>query len=161
MSQYMQFFIRCEDKFVPMCSFSRNDIVYKAFAYDIPYGNIISLTEHLLHAAESYLTGEEDELNAKIKAQQDLIESIRHFNNSVDDKLDAINSAAEVVYDFECGLRQVERAKNLVDFFETILMEAKYRDNDCPLADYTENTVLYAGIEVPAYPTMDDVDPNK
>lgn len=157
MSQYIQFFIRSEDKFIPLCSFSRSNIIYKVFGYDVPYGNIIPLTESILHVADGYLTSEEDAIKVRIKKQQDLIESIHHFDNTVDDKLEAIHSVTETIGELEYELEPIDRARHLVDFFEAILTEAKYRDSDCPLTDYTENTVLYAGIEVSAYPTMNDI----
>lgn len=164
MSQYIQFFIRCEDKFVPMCSYSRSNTIFKAFAYDMPYGKIAPVTEDILRVSHDYLLVEEDGIKARIKLYQDQIESIQHFNNSVIDKLEAINSVTNDICELERDLVEIECTKFFINICNDILMSAKYRDdgNDCPLADYTENTVLYAGIEVPEYPTVDDIlDSNK
>lgn len=159
MSQYIQFFIRCEDKFVPMCSYSRSNTIFRAFAYHAPYEKIMPITEHILRVAQSYLKSEEDSIEARIELYRDMLESIRHFDNDVDDKLEAINSVNADIGELKSDLEEITFAKTFIDILDGILVSAKYRDdgNGCPLANYTEDTVLYAGIEVPEYPTMDDV----
>lgn len=159
MSQYMQFFIRCEDRFVPVCSYSRNSTIFKAFAYDIPYGKIMPITETILSNAREYLSGEKDGVEDRIRFCRDMVESIRHFGNSVNDKLEAIRLVNEDIFELEGEIEEIGCANHFVNICGDILISAKYRDDgyDCPLADYTENTVLYAGIEVPEYPTMDDL----
>lgn len=159
MSQYMQFFVRCEDKFVPMCDYSKSNKIFEAFAYAVPYGKIAPITETILHGVQEYLTGWEDNIQARIASYKDLIESIRHFDNSVDDKLEAIASVSSDIFSEEGRLEEIRFAKAFTNILDDILVSAKYRDDGdgCPLANYTEDTVLYAGIEVPEYPTMDDV----
>lgn len=160
MSQYIQFFIRCEDKFVPMCSYSRSNMIFRAFAYHAPYEKVTPITEHILRAAKNYLKSEEDGIEAKIELYRDMIESIRHFDNDVDDKLEAINSVNADIGELKSELEEIRLAKAFTDILDGILVSAKYRDDGdgCPLANYTEDTVLYAGIEVPEYPTMNDLE---
>lgn len=154
----MQFFIRCEDKFVPFRSFSKNEVVYKAFStYGIFYGKITPITEEILLKVETYLIDGEAEYKASIRKERELIESIRQFNNPIDEKLKAIESVADTISDLEYEQKQIYICKCIINIFRDILLEAKYRDEGCSFTDYTENTVLYAGIEVPAYPTMDDL----
>lgn len=159
MSQYIQFFIRCEDKFVPCWLFSKYEVFYKNFdACGVPYGKIIPITEDILCTVETDLIDKEAECKANIRKERELIESIRQFNNTVDEKLEAIQSVNDTISDLEYEQRQIYICKCIINVFKEILSTAKYRDDGCPLANYTEDTVLYAGIEVPEYPTMDDLE---
>lgn len=160
MSQYMQFFIRCEDKFVPLMTFSRRSDVYGALLNtnaSVPYGKIAPVTDQMLEEALKLIGNGIDNTN-RFKAEylQDK-EAIYHFNNTVDDKLRAVRDIMSSIDELDEQLEDAEDAKHVFMLFEDILDEAKYRDDDCPFTDYTENTVLYAGIEVSSYPTVNDI----
>lgn len=160
MSQYMQFFIRCEDKFVPLYSYSRSSNVYGALLNtnaSVPYGKIVPVTDQMLQEALKLIGNGIDNTN-RFKAEylQDK-EAVHQFNNTVDDKLSALRNIMSSIDELDEELEDAEDSKHVIMLFEDILESAKYRGDDCPLADYTENTVLYAGIEVPEYPTVDDV----
>lgn len=158
MSTYIQFFIRCEDKFVPMCSYSRNHELFRSFYNNnIPCGKIIPITKTFLNEVRSDLADAINMYNERKLQEQHIMDFVLQFSNSVDDKLKALNDIQESIEVFDNDLKELGWCIHTVDLFKDILESAEYHYEDCPFTDYTESTVLYAGIEVPEFPTIDDI----
>lgn len=158
MSQYISFYLRCEDKFLPLMSFSRSTTLYQAFndTY-VPYGHIKPVTHHqLMLVAESLSNSESNmrQILVRREAEKALIPS---FNNSTDEKLEAIEELDESIYEIKEELSSIEAAKTTVGVFADIIDEAKYHKDEATINGCSEENYLFVGVEAPTWPTIDDI----
>ncbi len=153
MSQYIEFYVRNNDSFTNILSFSRNSLVYEALNTRVPYEKIRKLNSDTIHYAISE-TNEEKEKYQNMKAQsQARIAEIRHFNNSVEDKLEAIHNEEDNLEELDDLVKECEEAVQILGVLEKIV---KTIDLNIRYEDVAGAQGLYAGIE--AYkPTVDDI----
>lgn len=152
MSEYMSFFIRRDANiFVPLFTFSRSSALYQQFDYTVPYEKVRALSyselEKYLGKCESCIT----KLKGSIRKANERKTLIASFNNSVDEKVEALN---EVEYDIrgaEDSIREVERAYYSILALIDIVDEIAYNPA------YDKDKYIYAGIEI-CDPTNKDVE---
>ena len=157
MSSYMSFFIRgIDDTFYPIGTYCRNTAIYELFeeacfgAWEKINPVSIDSINYARHIIETEIQNWEMAI-ASLKLDRDMIPS---FNNSLEDKLEALEDYRIKIKDYEGRLKEVEEAKSFCYFLEEIINERLYAD-DVNGAD--PNKYLYCGIEVGCSPTVDDI----
>lgn len=143
MCQYVNFYARYKGgQFVPIADYTRGTRVYQEMASQIPYGKLKLLKREeireiaaRIRAGKEFSTSQIDECNEKIKL-------IAKMNNSLEEKLGAIDELKENISEYEEELLE----------FEAFATELFF------IANMTYNDIeIYAGIEAPAEPADEDV----
>lgn len=158
MSSYINFFIRSDDKFLPLGDFSRSSEIYQRLHNDVPYEKLRALTYNKLDSIEDDIIEDKRVLNDKIRNYKKEIDLIATFNNSTEEKLEAINSTKEVIRDCQESIDELDFAKGWFNSLCRMIDSA---------SDYTDENYnhlinadkyIYAGIEAPCVPTLKDVE---
>ena len=155
MSQYINFFIRCDKTFVPLFSFSRNSYIYGAFR-GAPYEKVTALTENTLANVQESLMSEMNTYKARLKQNEAEKKVIPVFQNSVDEKLESIREINESIGGIQEELGDLEMGLNYCIVMQNILETAKYAKDDVNIENYGENSVIYYGIEI-SRPSLEDI----
>ena len=82
MSQYINFFIRCDDKFFPLFSFSRNSYMYSAFHTRAPFEKISVISEEMINLSKEVLLDQIDTYQRKVTQYEREKTLIPSFDNT-------------------------------------------------------------------------------
>lgn len=156
MSQYVNFFLRADNKFIPLFSFSRNGYMYAAFHHSAPFEKISAITADVLQGAKDILLDQVDSYQRRIDGYRNEQRMIPTFDNSVDEKLDSIRNLDTMIDDVQSELDELTMAINYCTVMHDILETAKYGEKVKGVSSYNESTLLYCGIEI-ATPTVQDI----
>ena len=148
MSLYVNFFLRANDNFIPLFSFSRNGYMYAAFHTVAPYEKISAITVDTLKSAREILLDQVDAYQRKVNEYQAEKLLIPGFDNSVDEKLDSLRNIDNMIADIQSELNELELAINYCTVMHDILETACFGEKPDKVSSYHENTLLYCGIEV-------------
>ena len=99
MSQYMHFFVRKGDNFLPIGTYSRNTTLYEALSLSAPYEAIRPLTMEKINEVISTLIDEEKHAEDTISSLEAKNKLIATFNNSTEEKMELINENDETIND--------------------------------------------------------------
>ena len=144
MSAYIEFYLKIEDKFVPIATYSRSNILYEV-GHDsgVPWEKIRKLDRELF----SDMT---NELNIRINAYKMYIDEnesrksiIASMLNSIEDKIEALDKLQ----------REIDEMKNSLSECETALTEFRFMSE----LENESTYPVYIGIEV-GEPTVDDIE---
>lgn len=141
MSQYINFYLRVNDKFISLGSFSRNNIVYTVLSDRVPYEKITAINEDILDAGMVDLDREKEINNKYLKKNAEMMAAVANFNNSVTEKMEGIENLNREKAELEMENRQIDRAIAYLDFLKDIIEDYRY---DCK---YGKEVGIYAGIE--------------
>ena len=156
MSVYINFFLRYEDNFIPLLDCGRSSYIYQFFAHKIPYEKIKPLTISDLRNSYYELRDMKDEFKESLNKYDKTIKEIPNFNNSVDDKLAALNEIEETYDEIKETINEIEVCMIKIDFLISIIEAMKYYD-ERPDLKVDINKYLYAGIEI-CSPTVEDIE---
>lgn len=139
MSQYANFYIRpFDDKaYVPIADYSRSSAVYHICDDSLPYASVVPLYPSDLDSFISSARNEQQEWRDRIDTYKAQIASIATFNNSVDEKREAISNIQ--LYIDECSeeLKNFQMAEDFFYFLKELIPFGK-----------EETPYLFAGVEV-------------
>ena len=157
MSSYINFFIRSDDKFLPLSDFSRSSEIYQRLNNNVPYEKLRALTYNELNNIVNDIIEDTRKYNNRILKYKKEIELIATFNNSAEEKLEAIDSAESTIKDIEESISELNFAQGWFDSLCRIIDSAsEYTDEDYNhLIDASK--YIYAGIETPLVPTLEDI----
>lgn len=157
MSSYINFFIRSEDKFLPLSDFSRSSEIYQRLHNNVPYEKLRALTYNELDSIEDDIIEDKRKYTDLISEYKKEIELIATFNNSAEEKLEAINSTESIIKDIEESISELNFAQGWFNSLCRILDSARdcFDENNNPLVD--ADKYIYAGVETPCVPTLEDV----
>lgn len=151
MSSYLHFFLRDNDKFLPIGTYGRGSELYQAFNDAVPYAKIAPITNAVLDSIKDDLRSSIEGSRAEERRIEDRIQLISSFNNSVEEKIEALYN----LDDYLVEAREDVEAKNLamafISFLYDILDEALY---GCEGID--PEAYIYAGIEC-GDPKIEDI----
>lgn len=148
MSSYMYFFVRKNENFLPLVCYSRSNAIYEAFSDFAPYEKVRPLTSGFVSDVLNEQSEDLSELKKHLKDYHDELTLIASFNNSVEDKMQAIYDARGSIEETEEIIEECEYAIAFCRFLLDILDEADgtkyYEDENLHLdpAHY-----LYYGVE--------------
>lgn len=132
MSQYLYFFARHDKEFILIADYSRNTQVYSEV--NAPYEKI---DETELRVIAERLRVGKNFAKSQIEATNHKLEFISNANNSLEEKLDAINSELEII---EEDIQALDRYATEIDFIANMAC-----DND-----------IFVGFEI-GEPTEKDI----
>lgn len=139
MSQYANFYIRpFDDKaYVPIADYSRSSAVYHICDNSLPYTKVVPLYSSDLDSFISSARSEQQEWRDRIDTYKAQIATIATFNNSVDEKREAISNIQ--LYIDECSeeLKNFQMAEDFFYFLKELIPFGK-----------EETPYLFAGVEV-------------
>lgn len=141
MSAYIQFFIRHEDTFLPIGTFSRNNAIYQVFDGIAIWTKIRPIGEPMLNDAENIVKGfihENEKALAQAEEEQNLIAK---FNNSIEDKLEVYGDYRDYINETKNNIKDLEAAQQYLWFLRDILESIKG-------TEFNKYPYLYVGIEV-------------
>lgn len=138
MSQYLHFFARHDKELVPIADYSRSTQVYGEV--NAPYEKIRAIDETELRAIAERLRAGKIFAKTQIEAANRRLELISNANNSLEEKLDAIDFGLEVIEEYEDDIQTLDRYAVELDFIANMAC-----DND-----------IFVGFEI-SNPTTKDI----
>lgn len=147
MSSYIHFFLRSEDKFIPLGTWSRNSKFYDAFS-GLPFEHISLLTLENLEAVESVMRKGIEDAEGAVICHQESIDRISKFENSVSEKEEAIYDYIQSIVYEKQEIKEYETVIWFIFLLKNIISEQQNRgyNEDC----------IYAGVEC-YEPTVEDI----
>lgn len=142
MSSYVNFYLRVNDSFAPIGSYSRSSEMYQMMQTRCPYEKIAALTSSdlldVIHEFENKI----NRMKEVRKADEKRCEMIMQANNSLDEKLQAIEDIESNFTDMDDYIEENQFAADTLRVFCHMIDEFRYTDfsNDF-------NHCIYAGIE--------------
>lgn len=152
MSEYISFFIRRgQNNFIPLFTFSRNVSIFQSFRYALPYERVRAISLNELENKELEFKRRSDDVIKRIGRLKEERALIASFNNTVDEKMDALQDNAECIKEYEEELEDERRALYtivaLIDIIENIRFDK----------EWDKDVYIYGGIEVGDDITAEDV----
>ena len=147
MSQYIHFFFRLTDRLLPIRTTSRSSFIYHFFSDYAPYEKARALSMQELQNIREEINIQIDEWTRHIEEDRTNLQLIASFNNSVEDKIKAIESARDSIREYEESVNEMKEALAFTYFLMGMYNEAddtKYEDETARL---NPNKYLYFGIE--------------
>lgn len=147
MSQYIEFFVKSkEDNFTCIASFSRSHIIYQTLVNEVPYGKICKLNFSSISRVILSLTEKKVEWRKRKEEYDNMWDRIGTFNNSVQEKLEAMAEFREVLLEIKENIGDIDNAINYLKVFQLMVEEMQI-----------DSTIgLYCGIEV-GEPTVENI----
>ncbi len=152
MSAYIEFFIKGKDRFYPIASYCRNSEVYRVMSEGAPWEKVRALSVERLNTYRSFMLEDVMKEEKRINEQEHELQLIPTFNNSIEEKIDAIDSVKELIADKKEDIKAAKYVINFIDFLIDIINEVKYGEHE----DLDPNSYLYYGIEC-WEPTVNDI----
>ena len=146
MSQYIHFFVRSTDRLLPIRTASRSSSIYQFFCEFAPYEKVRALSIQELQNIREEINIQIDEWTRRIEERTNL-QLIASFNDSVEDKIKALEFARGSIRENEEFVNEMKEALAFTYFLMNMYNEAddtKYEDETARL-DPTK--YLYFGIE--------------
>ena len=147
MSQYIHFFIRSTDKLLPIYTASRSSSIYLSFNDYAPYEKARALSIQELQDIREEINTRIDEWTRRIEEERTNLQLIASFNNSVEDKIEAIESTRDFIRKNEELVNEMKEALAFTYFLIDIYNEADYTKYEDETARLDPNKYLYFGIE--------------
>lgn len=138
MSQYLNFFARHGEEFIPIADYSRNTVVYNEVV--APYGKVKKFSDHDLEEICNRLRAGKNFAKTQIENINYKLELIFSANNSLEDKLSMASEELELIESYENDIRDCDRYITELSF----------------IANMTYDNDIFAGIEV-GEPTEQDI----
>ena len=148
MSQYIHFFVRSTDKLLPIRTDSRSSPIYHFFSDYAPYEKARALSIQELQDIREEINIRIDEWTRRIEEERTNLQLIASFNNSVEDKMEAIKSSRDIIHEDEEIIEDMKGALSFTSFLMDMYNEAedtKYYNREDIKIDPTK--YLYFGIE--------------
>lgn len=159
MSAYIQFFIKINDKFAPIATYSRSTKVYQEFQHYAPWEKVSALNEQKLSAVSDEIRSEISEYEEAIRSERETIDFLRSCKDiSVEDLMDQYRSATGTIEELNDTIAELQHASSFCSFLMDVVEEAgqEERWGDNP-NDLHADSYVYVGIEV-GTPTIEDIE---
>ena len=147
MSQYIHFFVRSTDRLLPIRTTSRSSSIYHFFSDYAPYGKVRALSMQDLQNIREEINTQIDEWTRHVEENRANLQLIASFNNSIEDKIEALEAARDSIRENEESVNEMKEALAFTYFLMDMYNEAddtKYEDETAQL---NPNKYLYFGIE--------------
>ena len=144
MSQYLEFYVRYNDNYLPIASYCGSSAYMEMFDDYVPgYSGLRAVTETMLSAVRGEIQRKIKENSRFVKETERLKQDILQANNSLEDKLEEIAGQDEYIEEIEDENEALNGVDYFISFLYGILEEAEYGDHD----GIQKDKYLYAGIE--------------
>lgn len=157
MSSYVNFFIRTNDVFIPIASYSRSTRVYKIFE-GMPYEKVAAISASRLKELSFEAQESTNYINRQIEKCHRRKEIIATFNNTVDEKYEMICDIEREAEDWQYEKRETEAAEDFIQFLRSMIDEIQYNE-DKKVSEHIRDCdhYIYCGIEVSANLSEEDI----
>lgn len=149
MSSYVHFFVRKDDVFCPIGTFSRGSGYYQAFCHYLPYEKCRAIPSDLLVTIRGEIKNGIKENERYIKNLEESKKEVNSFNNSIEEKIEVISDLLNSIEEVEFEIEELKVVYAFTRFLDNVMEEAIY-------TDISADKYVYAGIECPE-PTVDDL----
>ncbi len=155
MSSYINFYLKVEDKYCPLGTYSRNCPEYRFFKDIVPFEKIAPIGVKKLQAV---IEDVEFAINNEMKSigRYSLnIKDIKTFNNPLSEKIELIENYRDSINELKEDLEANKRCLNFVNWLIEILADVEYS----PYANkhgITQDNYLWIGIEAEPKEEVDD-----
>ena len=153
MSAYVYFFVRHGNDFIPLGNFSRSSMIYQFVGGRAPWEKIAPLTQETLDKLVVNANMKQEEIQGCIRTERSLIDTIKDFNNAIEEKMDAILERENIIHEYEQDISEIQFAKSYFSVLAELIDAVRWdkRREDINIDEY-----IYAGVEI-GYPTVEDV----
>ena len=153
MSSYVNFYVRVDEKFAPVGSWSRSGKIYQALERRVPYEKIMNMTSDGLERVINSLELEKKEVEEYIAAKQSKITMIMNEENTpLNEKLEAVESVVGYVNEAKEEIKDYEYAINILNGFTVMIEDYRWSNNQF---SNDGDHYLYVGID--GRGTLEDV----
>ena len=144
MSQYLEFYVRHNDDYLPIASYCGSSTYMEAFEKYVPsYRGLRTVTESMLGSVRKYVRLKIKDNEQFIKRTEKLKQDILQANNSMEEKLEQIAGQDEYLDEIEDENEALDSVDHFIDFLHGILEEAEFSDHE----EIQKDKYLYVGIE--------------
>ena len=147
MSQYMHFFIRSTDRLLPIHTVTHSSSIYRFFNDYAPYEKARALSIQELKEIREEISIRIDEWTHRIEEDRTNLQLIASFNNSIVDKIEALESARNAIRENEEYVNEMKEALAFTYFLMNMYNEADGTKYEEETARLNPNKYLYFGIE--------------
>jgi len=126
MSSYVNFYLRVNDVFAPIGSYSRNSEIYKAIEHYSIYGKIIPLKYDMIKSILEDIEQSISNVQATIQKDNETCHLVMSSQNSLAEKLDTIHTIKDGIADAYKLIEELQFAYALFHIYEDILDEIEY-----------------------------------
>ena len=152
MSQYINFYVRINDNFAPIGSYSRSSEIYQTAHHRVPYEHITPLR---VSDFDEMIKNIEERIDTKKKDKKyylDMITLVMNANNSIGEKMEEVDSLNCSIREIKESIEELEGAMYLFSVYSDMIEDYQYSGISYE-NDYSH--YIYAGIE--ANGTLEDV----
>lgn len=147
MSQYIYFFVRSTDRLLPIRTTSHSSFIYHFFSDYAPYEKARALSMQELQNIREEISTRIDEWTRRIEEDRTNLQLIASFNNSIEDKIEALESARGSIREHEESVSEMKEALAFTYFLMDMYNEADDTKYEEETARLDPTKYLYFGIE--------------
>ena len=156
MSEYIHFFIRGNDGFYPIGTFSRSNFHYKYFHRFAPYEKVAPLSAANILQVYYDVKRDAEECEETIKKYKETIKLIASMEGSIEERISYITEYQNDIASAEQMFDLLHRFQGFVDFLSEIVGVAQDFQYEESLKSIGSDRYVYVGIET-GYDITDDM----
>ena len=146
MSSYVNFYLRVNDSFAPIGSYSRSSEMYQVMNYYCPYGKIWAFTPGKLLDIIKEFTNKANRMKEERKEDEKRCEMIMQANNPLNEKMEAVYEIESNFEEMDLSIQELEFAADTLRVFYNMIDDFRYCGSSGTFSnDY--NHYIYAGVE--------------
>ena len=153
MSQYTHIFVRDNDNFVELNCYSRSSAIAQAFR-GAPYEKIEAYSSDDLRNVAGEINEQIELYKKNIADYRSQMALIPSFNNSIEDKTEALSQYTEMIRDAEEDLEEQNYAYDVVSFLVGVADEYEM---DVRYEHAKDQPRIYVGVECGSKVTVNDI----
>lgn len=144
MSQYLEFYVRHNDDYLPIASYGGGSAYMEMFDNYVPsYSGLRTVTESMLGSVRADVQRKIKENGQFIKRCEKLKHDILQANNSMEEKLDYMAGEDQSIEETEDENEALDSVDHFIDFLYNILEEAEFSERE----GIEKDKYLYVGVE--------------
>lgn len=158
MSQYLEFYVRHNDDYLPIASYVGSSAYMEMFDDYVPeYSGLGTITESTLSSIRGDIRQKIKENEQFAKRTEKLKQDILQANNLMEEKLDHIAGEDQVLDEIEDENEALDGVDHFINFLYNILEEAEFGEHE----GIQKDKYLYAGVEPVIHKDYDEMTPKE
>ena len=158
MSQYLEFYVRHNDDYLPIASYVGSSMYMEMFDDYVPsYSGLGTVTESMLGSVRADVQRKIQENKQFIKRTEKLKQDILQANNSMEEKLDYIAGEDQSIEETKDENEALNGVDHFIDFLYNILEEVEFGEHE----GIQKDKYLYVGVEPVVHKDYDEMTPKE
>ena len=154
MSQYLEFFIRHGETYLPIASFCGSSAHMEAFDYEVPsYSGLAVVSKDLLGIVQEKVNREITSHKKDVQDYEEMNKLVLSANNSMEEKMEEIRSNKEMIDEYNDRIKAWTSVDYFIGFLRNILDEVEYSEDN----GIQKDKYLYVGIEPEIHKDMNEI----